>query len=191
MFHPIEWLRCLRTRLNRPALHGFDARSFWSLFECDGVPFAGPPGSLTTCERPPELLVVVTTYRRAQACEQLLEMLRAALDHTPLRSHVLVFNDASDADYAACRALAHALFPAQLTWLDARVRLGKPGFWQVYQTAFLAAQLLTPEHALFIQDDIEIPADLLRRVYAFWRRTEDDPLRRVLYLFSSHDDEPS
>jgi hypothetical protein len=189
VLHPIEWLHWLETRLNRPSPRGFEERAFWSLFSEQGVPLQGPPPSLSAACPAPELLIVVTTYRRERACQELLDMLRAALDQTRLSYHVLIFNDASDSDYAACRAHARSLFPSRVTWLDACARLGKPGFWRVYQTAFLAARTLAPGHALFLQDDIEIAPDLLQRVFALWQLTESDPLRRVLYLFSSVDDE--
>jgi hypothetical protein len=59
----------------------------------------------------------------------------------------------------------------------------------MHQTAFDVARLWRPERALYLQDDIEFEPDMLLRAERIWAATERDPLRRVLYLFSSSDDE--
>ncbi|MDB4977407.1 MAG: hypothetical protein JWN48_5748 [Myxococcaceae bacterium] len=190
MLHGIEFLHWLEIRCNRPLHKAADA-DFWSLYEQQrGTPLRAAPRELQG-RGPTELLVVITTYRRPEACAELLHKLRATLDAlTPARStRVLVLNDQSDQDYGATKALARGLFGAELCWLDACARLGKPGFWRAYQTIFLAARELSPAHALFLQDDCSFGPSLLPRTYELWRETESDPARRVLYLFSAHDDE--
>jgi hypothetical protein len=51
------------------------------------------------------------------------------------------------------------------------------------------ARCWRPARTLFLHDDVEFGADLLDDADAIWRATSDDPLRRVLYLFSSSEDE--
>lgn len=187
MLHPSEFVRFLEVVRNRPS-GSIDPGAFWSLYEQDGRALTGPPRSLVEAKSAPALLVVITTYKRPEACSALLAALEPALASVP-RRHVLVFNDRADADYGETRRVAHARYGSDLTWLDARARLGKPNFWKTYQTAFLAARQLTPAHALFLQDDVELAPTLLADIAARWRATEHDAKRRVLYLFSSDDDE--
>src|SRR6202012_2597400 len=138
-----------------------------------------------------ERLVVITTYRRPDACEELLERLRATIDASLPRPslRVLVLNDRSELDYARARQTARELFGDDLCWLDARERLGKPGFWRAYQLSFLVAQSLSPEYALYLQDDCSFAPSLLAQARARRQETANDPKRRVLYLFSALDDE--
>ena len=187
MLHPIEILHWLEVVRNRPRGE-VDPGAFWSLYEHDERPLTGMPASLAAAPHGPALLVVVTTYKRPEACAALLASLEVALQSVP-RRHVLVLNDRADADYGETKRAAAARFGADLTWLDARERLGKPGFWKSYQTAFLAAAQLAPAHALFLQDDVDFAPTLLADVAERWRATDHDRRRRVLYLFSSDDDE--
>lgn len=188
MLHPVELADFLAVLRNRPRVH-HDEAPFWALFEPDGEAEHGVPRSLLAAASPC-LLVALTTYRRPGPCTAVLDALARALAHAPPpRFHVLVLNDRSDADYAPVRAHARALFGDALTWLDARDRLGKPGFWKTYQTILLAARRLGPTRALFLQDDLTFAPTLLTDIEARWRATESDPKRRVLYLFSSDQDE--
>ncbi|MET0414008.1 MAG: hypothetical protein ABW217_22050, partial [Polyangiaceae bacterium] len=102
---------------------------------------------------------------------------------------LLVLHDRCDADYGAARALAPDAC-AHTLWLDARERFGKPGFWRVHQTALFVARAWAPERTLYLQDDVVFEPDLFQQSDALWRATAHDPARRVLYLFSSSDDEP-
>lgn len=186
--HPSEALSWLRTRWNRPPSR-LDEASFWSLYERQGEPLRGAPEQLRRRAHT-ELLVVVTTYRRPEAVSTLLAKLHVELAALPPSSLcVLVLNDRSEADYGRVIADARERFGDALLWLDARARLGKPNFWRIYQVAFLAARALRPERALFLQDDVELAPRLLDLLSERWRATHRDPKRRVLYLFSSPDDE--
>ena len=138
----------------------------------------------------PELMIVLTTFGRPQLAARLLAAARAALDAAQLTEHaaLLVLHDACGQDYSAARQAARHVCPSHL-WLDARERFGKPEFWRVHQTALLAARAWRPQLALYLQDDLEFAPDLITRAVALWNATASDPLRRVLYLFSSSDDE--
>jgi hypothetical protein len=137
-------------------------------------------------------MVVINTYARPEPCRQQLERVRAALDARGVRESALlvVLHDACSQDYAGARRLATGVAGTCL-WLDARERLGKERFWQAYQAAFSLARHYRPERALFLHDDVEFEPDLLARADELWEATAADPLRRVLYLFSSRDDEPN
>jgi hypothetical protein len=149
---------------------------FWSLYERRTEP-----------EGRADLLCVLMTYNRPGAFREVLRALHATLAGEP--AFVLVLNDQSASDYTDARAEAQALFGPRLLWLDARERLGKPGFWKAYQVAFMVAHAQRPTHALFLQDDLAFEPDMLARVRTLWSRTAHDPKRRVLYLFSSDEDE--
>jgi len=99
-----------------------------------------------------------------------------------------VLHDACGRNYAAARDASRRVCPTQL-WLDAHRRFGKAGFWKVHQTALSVAAAWRPQLALYLQDDVELEPDCLLRALELWRATAADPLRRVLYLFSSSDDE--
>jgi len=98
--------------------------------------------------------------------------------------------DAGGADYDAVLQGARARFGDRLTWLEARYPLGKRSYWKTYQALLLGARILSPAHALFLQDDVEFPTTLLRDCYAAFDALAHDPRRRVLHLFTSGDDEP-
>lgn len=191
VFHPSELLQWARIRLNRPDARDLDEPAFWSLYEHDGQALVRAPPALT--ERAGvALLFVVTTYQRPDACAHLLSALGGALDAlTPRPSAlVLVLNDRGTRDYADARAEASRAFGGDLVWLDARARLGKPGFWKVYQTAFLAARALRPGHTFFLQDDLEFDRTMVAHALAHFGRVGADDTPLVLNLFSSNDDEP-
>ncbi|HEY6881382.1 MAG TPA: hypothetical protein VI299_25330 [Polyangiales bacterium] len=174
MLHWSELSNFARLYLNRPQA-ALQEDAFWSLYE------GGRPSGRA------RLLCVITTYNRPAACQDVLTALRGALAGAD--AFLLVLNDRSDSDYAGVRAHAAELFGERMLWLDARARMGKPGFWKAYQVAFLVARALQPEHALFVQDDLAFAPTLLTSIRAQWEATAGDPLRRVLYLFSSAEDE--
>ncbi len=187
MFHPVEMLNEWDTHTNRPRqdLHPSELYGLWS--RADGQ---APEAELGRVSDEPELMVVVTTYGRPHAAAKVLSRLGNALRARGLegRTALLVLHDACDGDYTAVRSLAQAA-AARCLWLDARRRLGKPGFWKVHQTALLVARAWRPKRALYLQDDIDFEPDFLTRSDELWRATEHDPLRRVLHLFASQDDE--
>jgi len=192
MFHPRELVHWFETSTNRHVLAAPHDGAFWSLYSENGTALARAPASITRATPRCDLLIVLTTYARATLCLRKLQTLPALLGQLgqALEVHVLVLCDASSDDYSVARREGKALLGDRLTWLDARAHLGKPGYWKTYQTAFLAAQHLRPRHCLFLQDDVQYTASLLRDAYALWEQTDDDPRRRVIYLFSSDDDEP-
>ncbi|MET0283255.1 MAG: hypothetical protein ABW352_02250 [Polyangiales bacterium] len=175
MLHWSEFSNFARVLANRPqaALREHD---FWSLYERRTEPSGRA-----------DLLCVLMTYNRPDAFREVLRALHATLGDEP--AFVLVLNDKSASDYTEARAEAQRLFGPRLLWLDARERLGKPGFWKAYQVAFMVARTQQPTHALFLQDDLAFEPDMLARVRTLWSRTASDPKRRVLYLFSSDEDE--
>jgi hypothetical protein len=175
VLHWSELLNYARVLANRPPAE-LEADAFWALYTRQTEPRGRA-----------DLLCVVMTYNRPEACRNVLQALHEALAGEP--AFVLVLNDRSASDYTATRAEAVALFGERMLWLDARERMGKPGFWKAYQVAFMVAQEQRSEHALFLQDDLDFAPDLLQRVRALWTATASDPLRRVLYLFSSSEDE--
>jgi hypothetical protein len=188
-FHPRELALEWATRRNRPSaqpLHLGSALAGWS----NGHRPGPVSESLPIPRSQPELLVVINTYDRPAPCLAQLQRVQRALAARGVseRSLLLVLHDACRQDYSAARRLAPSVAGTQL-WLDARERFGKASFWQVYQTAFLLARHYRPARALFLHDDVEFEEDLLERADALWSATASDPLRRVLYLFSSRDDE--
>jgi hypothetical protein len=189
MFHPVELLHEWETRANRPLSRpqGLErAAELWS--HADGTTLNASMIPRTS----PELMIVLMTYARARSSARLLQQLGAALQRSGLgsRASLLVLRDACAGDYSAARAAARTIEPNHV-WLDARRRFGKAGFWRMHQTALDVARLWQPERALYLQDDVEFEPDLLLRADRIWRATAADPKRRVLYLFSSSDDEPN
>jgi hypothetical protein len=192
VFHPSEVLDWLRMQLNRPSGSPLNEEVFWDLFDFEGAPFP-PAARPATAGVELDLLVVLTTYERPQECAVVLKALHAALARsTELREiRVLVFHDRGESDYSATRALARSLFGDSLTWLAAKTRIGKQGFWRIYQTSFLAAQRLRPCFALYLQDDLEFEDSLLLEAMKRYRATAGDPLRRVIYLYADPTDPES
>ncbi|MEY4543949.1 MAG: hypothetical protein RL685_144 [Pseudomonadota bacterium] len=188
-FHPRELTLEWATRRNRPRAQPLPLGSALAGWTNGHHP--GPVSeALPVPPIQPELLVVINTYDRPGPCLSQLQRVKRALAARGLseRSLLLVLHDACQQDYTAARRLAPSVAGTQL-WLDARERFGKAQFWQVYQTAFLLARHYRPARALFLHDDVEFEEDLLERADALWDATASDPLRRVLYLFSSRDDE--
>lgn len=186
-FHPVELLFEWETRANRPRPRpelGEQILERWSVL----------PGSTAVAplERPPDLMIILTTFARPAAAARLLSDLSVAIDRAGLgdRSALLVLHDACGRDYAAARRVAEGTAPERL-WLDAREWFGKPEFWKIDQTALLVARAWQPRLALYLQDDVEFDGGVIADALALWQATERDLLRRVLYLFSSRDDEAS
>lgn len=180
IFHPVELVRWLETERNRPR-HALPTRAW--IFD-----HFTPRLQLAEPRRPrPDLFAVVTTYGRPASCQRLIEALAGEL---PQETPLLVLHDACAHDYADARQAATRAFPDRVLWLDARERLGKPGFWITYQAAFFLAQDLAPATTLFIQDDLTFAPGALRRARALFDELGRDPERRVLNLYSGPDDEP-
>ncbi len=187
MYHPIELLYAWATWRNDT--------SAWPLSETSALsPWASTEDRRSNSEVPdlaasPELLIVVMTYDRPDSCSKLMSQLQRAVSQgRHERTALLVLHDACGRDYSGARAQASAVARSHL-WLDAKARLGKAQFWRSYQTALYVARRWQPARTLFLHDDVEFAADLLDEADAIWRATADDPLRRVLYLFSSSQDE--
>jgi hypothetical protein len=184
-YHPVELLHAWEMRTNRPLRRERDAELLarWSIASESSLGLGEPL-------RAPELSIVLTTFGRPQLAAGLLNGLREALDAAGLAEHtnLLVLHDRCGHDYGAAQKAAARACPAQL-WLDARERFGKAGFWQMHETALLAARAWRPRLTLYLQDDVQFAPDLIVRARELWSATAADPLRRVLYLFSSSDDE--
>lgn len=187
-FHPVELLFEWETRTNRPRQrpeYGEPLLERWTVLPGSTAPVA-------PLAHQPELMVVLTTFARPAAAARVLSDLSVAMDRAGLgeRSALLVLHDACGRDYDAARRVAADSAPQRL-WLDARQRFGKAEFWQIHQTALLVARAWQPRLALYLQDDVEFDAGFIADALALWHATERDLLRRVLYLFSSSDDEAS
>jgi hypothetical protein len=187
MFHPIEMVEWLETHTGRLLREPQSEALLWS-----ELGQARVPHSLSNPLSQPDLLIVLTTHARPDACARILDTLPTLIESAgrPIRPHLLVLHDVSSRDYDAPRFVAAQRWSHPLTWLDTARHFGKVGYWKLYQAAFFAARHLRPKHVLFLQDDVQYERTLLRDAYALWQATADDPLRRVLYLFSSDDDEP-
>jgi hypothetical protein len=187
MFHPVELLNEWETHSNRLLRRAPDVAEYLARWSTE----SGAPPRLEPLAAPPEWLIVLTTYRRPDGAAHTLERLGRALAAARVaeRSALLVLHDRCSSDYARARELARRACATPL-WLDAREHFGKPRFWQVHQSALLVARAWQPERALYLQDDVVFEPDLIERVDALWRATAQDAARRVLYLFSSRDDEP-
>jgi hypothetical protein len=186
IYHPVELLLEWETRTNRPR-----ARPLCGALVLDQwLSSHGSAARLPPLEAAPELMVVLTTFARPAAAARLVSDLQVALERAQLteRSALLVLHDACGRDYRTARQVAEGV-AAQVLWLDARQRFGKSGFWHVHQTALSVAQAWRPKLCLYLQDDLEFESDMLVRALELWKATERDLLRRVLYLFSSSDDE--
>lgn len=186
VFHPAELLFAWETWKNRPRER---PGSGDALFE-RWVPALGQLPLVPGGGASPELSIVLTTFARPAAAERLLADLYVALERARLteRAALLVLHDACGRDYARARQAAEGLAPRVL-WLDARERFGKAEFWKVHQTALLVARAWQPQLCLYLQDDVEFEPDMLLRALGLWQATERDLRRRVLYLYSSSDDE--
>jgi hypothetical protein len=188
LFHPIELLYEWATRRNWTPRSPLNPSPFFELWS--QAPRGQALARLPDVARPPARLIVVMTYDRPEACERVLRALAQASCAVGQRERtaLLVLHDACSKDYSRARSAAREVAGTCL-WLDARHWLGKRNFWRSYQTAFLVARHWQPERCLFLHDDVEFEPDLLARADDIWSGTGDDPLRRVLYLFSSAKDE--
>jgi hypothetical protein len=187
-FHPIELVYEWETLTNRPCLRRKSGAAWIERWAAQPASTA----ALAPLDRNPELMIVLTTFARPEAAARLLSGLALALERASLteRSALLVLHDACGQDYSAARQIAEKTSP-RLLWLDARERFGKVEFWKVHQTALSCAHAWQPRLTLYLQDDAEFEADLVTAALELWRATERDLRRRVLYLFSSKDDEAS
>jgi hypothetical protein len=194
MFHPIEILNEWATRSNRlvrPQLDRGGLMQLWHVAgQASGEAHAWDTVYASGAPDAAKWLIVVTTYGRPSHAERLFVRLGAALRAAGAegQASLLVLHDACGADYTLARQAASSI-AARVVWLDARERFGKAGFWQIHQTALCIAQAWQPARALYLQDDVDFEESLISRIDAIWAATEDDPLRRVLYLFSSREDE--
>lgn len=174
---------------NAPPRAPVDEPAFWSLYASASEPLTAAPAALRRRDDD-ALLVVITTYQRPDACAALLDKLHGALQGQSLRTvRVLVLNDRGARDYEAVREVGRRLFGDALVWLDARERLGKPGFWRAYQVAFLAARALDPALVVFLQDDVDFQPALLEEVSRALAGFDRPDNPAVLYLFSEPSDE--
>lgn len=138
----------------------------------------------------PDLLVTVTTYRRPEDVLVLLRSLSEMLGASGAHYFVCVFNDASDADCSEAKASLKRFFGERAAWVDASENFGKHRFWCTHQMIFFAAQAAGSAYLLSLQDDVELVPDFFPKLWRVWSETGSvDPKRRVLYLFSSGDDE--
>lgn len=177
-------LEKLAVKLNRPLWHSPSPDALIDAWN------AGPAMDVLAQMRP-QLLVTLTAYRRPNELAELIVSLADALRGASHSTFVCVFNDASDADCSAARDLLKEHFGVNAAWLDARQNFGKRGFWRTHQVIFHAAKAADAEHLLSLQDDITLVPDFLSRLWQVWSATgQADTRRRVLYLFSSEDDEP-
>ncbi len=185
-YHPTELLRALEIRLNRrlvgqrrPSVGDYSA----SPSEGDLGAFQGGVGSL-------DLAIVVTTFNRPAACDRLVRQLASQLVQAAISSaRLLVLDDASSQSYAALRDGLDELYRGKHLYLRRHQNAGKTGFWRTYQAAMSVLERLEPRHTLFVQDDIELAPDFLRRSLDAWRGI-DDRKKCVLNLFTGGDDEP-
>jgi hypothetical protein len=144
----------------------------------------------------PELCIVLTTHRRAQACSDLLIALRGSLDEAGRTDvFIVVFNDRSPDDYSrddyggVLETLTQC-FPGRHAFYESTEWLGKPRFWFTYDNACRAVRRLSPEHVLFLQDDVALAGEFIRRLFSAWEAIEDSR-KAVLYLCVMPDDEKS
>ena len=184
--------RWLQARLNIQLTPVRPEREFWRLFASGGRTLEGPPATLmNAAASATDLLIVLTTYNRPDSCGRSLGALPELIANAgrPLRVQVVVAKDAEGAPYTTVEAAARASLGDRLSWLEARARLGKQGFWKTYQVLFQAARQLRPAHLLFLQDDLEFAPTLLAECYRRFAALEPGEGPRVLYLFAGEDDE--
>lgn len=188
MYHPVELLHAWATWRNDPSAWPSSVASALAPWNRGSAPAAA--SDVAPLDTAPQLLIVVMTYGRPEACSRLMARLEQAIRLSERRDQtaLLVLRDACGCDYSDAQSEASRVARTHL-WLDARVRLGKMQFWRSYQTALDVARQWRPARTLFLHDDVEFTPDLLEQADAIWRATADDPLRRVLYLFSSSKDE--
>lgn len=139
-----------------------------------------------------KLLVVLTTFNRPEGCLRVINSLLNSIRHKKISLNelvILVLNDKSGSEYQPVEELCRQNFGQRLIWMDARQHHGKKYFWCVHQMAFLLAREIRPARCLYLQDDIDFQDDFLDKLDQLWMLTSDDDNRRVLYLFSDHNDD--
>lgn len=148
------------------------------------------PFALGPAEISPRICVVITTHARVEPCRSLIERLHVTLGEAGLleRAFLVLLEDPSESDYGPLLKLLAQRFPGQFAFLSATRRLGKAGRPFVYQTAFDAVRALSPEYALFLEDDAVLGPSFVRDTLDLWREI-DDPKKTVLYLCRFDDDE--
>lgn len=178
-------VRSLEQRLNRPLLSREPPAAFLDEWQARSV-------ADTLRAQRPELLVTLTTFQRPAELARLIDALSRELPALSPRVFVCVLSDRSDGlDDAFPRRLLAERFGVRSAWVDAREHMGKQRFWRTYQTLFALAQAAQAQRLLSLQDDVELAPDFGTQLHQAWHDTGvADPQRRVLYLFSSEDDEP-
>lgn len=139
----------------------------------------------------PELMTVITTHARVDACLTLLGQLHESLTEAGLeqRAFVLVLEDPSPQhDYAPVIALLEEKFPGRFAFEATGVKLGKPLRCIGYQHAFDFAHKLAPRYTLFLEDDAVLDRPFIREAIARWQEIQDAN-KAVLYLCAFDDDE--
>ena len=137
------------------------------------------------------LLIVLTTFSRPDSCLRVITSVHNIITYknmNPKEVVFLVLNDKSQADYQAVKIQCREIFGEQLIWLDSSQHHGKKYFWCMHQIAFLVAREIMPAMCLYLQDDIDFSEDLLEKLDQLWMLTAQDNKRRVIHLFSDHND---
>lgn len=139
-----------------------------------------------------QIAFVITTYNRDESCARVVHDLAQQCSALSLThaARVLVLDDASHAPYERTRAALDQWFPGRHIYARATHNQGKRHFWRTYQLAFQWLQQVRPEHALFVQDDLELTSTFVHDALSLWRGI-DDPHKAVLSLLQSADDEPN
>ncbi|ADU65038.1 hypothetical protein Selin_0282 [Desulfurispirillum indicum S5] len=176
-------IRSLEVRFNRPLLR----RQSVYKFVCEWNNGESSLGRLAAAR--PKLLVTITTHRRPNELSRLIESLAKYKELRMPDCCICVLNDYSEDDYGHPRTLLSQIFGDSSLWLDAKQHMGKSKFWRTHQMIFSVAQAAQCEYLLSLQDDIELASDFVSRLWKVWNATGADVTRRVLYLFSSNDDE--
>jgi hypothetical protein len=112
--------------------------------------------------------VLVTTYERPGALQRLLEDLvetRAAHDVS-----VVVYDDASKADYARCHALVER---EGWSWVRASQNHGKRRFWAWINRIFADQRDRTESVFLMLQDDVRLCDRFFDRALNLWNTVTD------------------
>lgn len=143
-----------------------------------------------------KFLVVITTCGRSRPLRTLLDRLRDSIVGAGYQTDFsfLVIEDASQEDYEHVRRHVFDQFQQPCQWLRSRERMGKRGYFRIYQAAFSYIKQSRAERILFLQDDVDFDGDLVLRANLLFSQIKsqdiDSPLPLLLNLFSSSDDEP-
>lgn len=118
--------------------------------------------SIATCDRPKQLLELLADLDRAAGT--------ARLD-------VAVYEDHSDADYAAARAFCRE---RRWTWHRFTERLGRVKHWQLVDRELSDAESSDAGWFLFLPDDVRLVPHAIPRAIDTWLRL-DDPATLTLW----------